>query len=520
MGVSMRVIIKILVRAAAACLLLLTVWLAVELGHVMFVRFYIPRHNAYILAKAGKAPWPGAVSPGASERIVMPPLSVHWNDGAANPANEWEIPQKDETPDQALVRRAAFPGLTEEQRTQFAIGNAETVLCYNAQGTLLNVYSDWYKRRTILDGTDSAFPYNDVRDFACDASRTGRPGAARVSLCDWAQGASADFYFLPTSEKPAVYAFVKLEYAYLSAKSATIPGDSRWDIQPLRYKRNLSGRYAGWDHYKTNQYGFRAPMVSIPKPKGVFRILCIGGSTTHEGGENDATYPAVLQERLREMFPGSPIEVFNCGIEGIRTPSQFVNMPDYLEMEPDLVVAYEGINDAANELQSAWYDAYPGWGRLAGTMPLLASFLRPRLSPSPETYHGWIRDFTLTNIESFRRIIVRRGARLALCSNAFPDYDVLPLEQRRFYDSCWWADATVYSKLIKAMNQEILDYCERKRVLYIPVSENIDPVIDYLGDHCHMRTPEGIRRKAYIVAERLRDYIAPVLESLKREETK
>ncbi len=49
-----------------------------------------------------------------------------------------------------------------------------------------------------------------------------------------------------------------------------------------------------------NSYGFRTHEFEVPKPEGVVRIICIGGSTTVAGRTNEDTYPALLETRLRE----------------------------------------------------------------------------------------------------------------------------------------------------------------------------------------------------------------------------
>ena len=48
-----------------------------------------------------------------------------------------------------------------------------------------------------------------------------------------------------------------------------------------------------------NSYGFRTHEFQVPKPEGMVRIICIGGSTTFAGRTNEDTYPALLEASLR-----------------------------------------------------------------------------------------------------------------------------------------------------------------------------------------------------------------------------
>ena len=53
-----------------------------------------------------------------------------------------------------------------------------------------------------------------------------------------------------------------------------------------------------------NSEGYRTHEFEVPKPKGLVRVVCIGGSTTVAGRTNDETYPALLEKKLRARFPG------------------------------------------------------------------------------------------------------------------------------------------------------------------------------------------------------------------------
>ena len=98
-----------------------------------------------------------------------------------------------------------------------------------------------------------------------------------------------------------------------------------------------------------NDYGYRGAAVTIPKPDGIFRIVILGGSTTygHALIVNEA-YPAQLQRILREQHNLPQVEVVNLGVPGYFSLDSLINLATRgLALEPDLVIVYDGVNDAA-----------------------------------------------------------------------------------------------------------------------------------------------------------------------------
>ncbi|MFT7461792.1 MAG: lysophospholipase L1-like esterase [Pseudohongiellaceae bacterium] len=100
-----------------------------------------------------------------------------------------------------------------------------------------------------------------------------------------------------------------------------------------------------------NPLGFRGVPVSPDKPDDVFRILCLGGSTTY-GSRVPAyrAYPARLQTMLTNAQRDDPslrYEVLNCGVPGYTTAESLVNLSLRLsDFKADALVIYHGINDA------------------------------------------------------------------------------------------------------------------------------------------------------------------------------
>lgn len=105
-------------------------------------------------------------------------------------------------------------------------------------------------------------------------------------------------------------------------------------------------------HYKTidiNSHGFRGNDITQEKPLDVYRIFVIGGSTTFGVGStsNSNTIPGYLQNYFNSV-PEINVEVINAGIPKAFSYSEinFVKRT-ILEYEPDLLIFYDGWNDAA-----------------------------------------------------------------------------------------------------------------------------------------------------------------------------
>jgi hypothetical protein len=89
----------------------------------------------------------------------------------------------------------------------------------------------------------------------------------------------------------------------------------------------------------------------VQKPADVFRVIMLGGSTVEGIGVNSPleSLPSKLQLLLEREFPRSSkqIEVINAGVSGFSSDQEYLFLiADLLRYKPDLVIAYDGWNDA------------------------------------------------------------------------------------------------------------------------------------------------------------------------------
>ena len=105
---------------------------------------------------------------------------------------------------------------------------------------------------------------------------------------------------------------------------------------------------------RINNLGFRGKDFQIQKPKGVFRIICLGDSVTAGFGVGDrGTYPAQLEAMLKRLYPDCAVEVINLGVTGYSSfqgRNLFFRLGE--KLKPDLVIVGFGPNDRMPALNS------------------------------------------------------------------------------------------------------------------------------------------------------------------------
>jgi hypothetical protein len=281
-------------------------------------------------------------------------------------------------------------------------------------------------------------------------------------------------------------------------------------IPNVKYKRNWrpQGEMATY-----NNYGFRDDDVIVPKPAGVYRIVCVGGSTTEEGNLNDFSYPNIMERHLRESL-GPHIEVINCGISGIRSYWEWRRMEDYLALEPDLIIYYNAINDLANEHLIIWRKSIRGWReKLLYSAALTRRFNHLLLPPDAEV-EQFIWEHTILNLRAMAWRARECGVPMAFCSFATPAEDLLNFRDRLYLDintrEVWGGGHLTYPTLQKALdvhNQLLRRMCDVDGLHYIPAAEELHGGMEHFLDTCHM-TPPGMEVKTAIIAR----HVAAIIE--------
>ena len=114
----------------------------------------------------------------------------------------------------------------------------------------------------------------------------------------------------------------------------------------LRYGLVPNVDYYGW--FRINSHGFRGREFPMDKAPGVFRIICLGGSTTFDTGSVGTArpWPEVLEAELRRGSSAQSVEVLNLGIGGATSLDSLIDLQTRaMAFHPDLVIVYQAHND-------------------------------------------------------------------------------------------------------------------------------------------------------------------------------
>jgi lysophospholipase L1-like esterase len=124
-------------------------------------------------------------------------------------------------------------------------------------------------------------------------------------------------------------------------------GDFGYRQRPGRFEKYQNGTQANF-----NAMGYRGPLVSVEKPRGTYRIVLLGGSTTFGFGVDDHdTIDAHMRTLLNRRLPGACFEVVNLALGGYDSYQVYERMRvDGTRLAPHLVIINSGINDVRNAL--------------------------------------------------------------------------------------------------------------------------------------------------------------------------
>lgn len=124
-----------------------------------------------------------------------------------------------------------------------------------------------------------------------------------------------------------------------AATELVAPSPRSWlEVQPL-VDLKLTGEDGRTIRIQTNESGLRSPTVTLPKPRGEYRILCLGGSALFGAGvDQQETMPARLEQYLKANTT-IPVEVLNAGCPDAGPLVSLLRYrQDLARLQPDLVL--------------------------------------------------------------------------------------------------------------------------------------------------------------------------------------
>lgn len=114
-----------------------------------------------------------------------------------------------------------------------------------------------------------------------------------------------------------------------------------------------------------NSFGIRDREYSLEKPPAAYRIFVVGDSFTFGSGvSNEEVYTERLEEELNARHNLTSFEVFNLGVVGTGTDSQYCRLLHYVDYSPDMVILQTHYTDVFDckemleEIKGAYGEKY------------------------------------------------------------------------------------------------------------------------------------------------------------------
>ena len=312
-----------------------------------------------------------------------------------------------------------------------------------------------------------------------------------------------------------------------------------------RQKPNRKFPYANQTYATSNSQGFRGPEVVVPKPTGTFRVVLLGGSTTHGWGVNDdETVDTAMRRLFRVGNPESNVEVVNLAFDGYDSYQLFERLlNDGLRLDPDLVIVNSGINDVRNARFPDLQDGDPrtlAWesvimqlraDRIRGRPTIwhtikqhsylarIPGFVRQRWNPAPGltkpsevTAHDGALAYFERNLLRMAELLSERGTPIIFSTppSALP-MNFAPTDTSR--QSYWLGNAATTQEYRDSLAGRMETVVEQLRRQGRPV-RYIRPVLapELFLDDCHL-TPEGSRSMAVRLADAANYYLSSASET-------
>jgi lysophospholipase L1-like esterase len=244
-----------------------------------------------------------------------------------------------------------------------------------------------------------------------------------------------------------------------------------------------------------NAQRFKGPLMAVPKPAGVFRIMCYGDSNTD--GPDRGSWSDQLQHILDERAGKGRLryEVVNAGVVGYSSHQGLLRFRQEAELyQPDVVIVSFGWNDAA-EIGGGIPDRdyQPSAWRVSVLRVLLKSRLylvlmrylakSPPAQPREHAARVPLSDY-LNNMEGFAETASKRGASVVFLTRPHREQEA----KLRFVQ--FW------ERQVPAYNSRLRLWAQEHRLPLIDVQAIFESAgAEFFADKSHFTTP-GHRRMA------------------------
>jgi len=179
------------------------------------------------------------------------------------------------------------------------------------------------------------------------------------------------YYVTPILRPMVNFIFKNEDYVPRTLSMYTWPWDYKTDR--ARPGHHINPLEPTMPAFNINSFGLRGKEFQIPKPKGTYRIVVYGGSSTFGSESTDEeTYPAQLEKKLQHEGYKN-VEVLNYGAHGKSLywiAQQYFNEVE--KIQPDLIVI--------NSIRNTFFDQLQRWTPYTDIVsPQKAIFLKTHL---------------------------------------------------------------------------------------------------------------------------------------------
>tara|TARA_R110002111_G_scaffold261826_3_gene335838 strand:- start:47415 stop:48635 length:1221 start_codon:yes stop_codon:yes gene_type:complete len=139
--------------------------------------------------------------------------------------------------------------------------------------------------------------------------------------------------------------------SHYDAEGFLIPSDVTYHrIRPLQHVSRKHPDTEELVRFTINSMGLRGKEYVIPKPAGVFRILCLGGETVLAPEMEDPDTFCVRLENLLQKQTQLKVEVVNGGVPDASPLMSYLELRhSLLGLQPDLILFHFDMSDVADD---------------------------------------------------------------------------------------------------------------------------------------------------------------------------
>ena len=281
-----------------------------------------------------------------------------------------------------------------------------------------------------------------------------------------------------------------------------------------------------------NSLGYRGENFSIAKKPGVFRIVCIGGSTTFGIGSSSdkTTYPQFLEDILNSKVQNQDFEVINAGVSGYTTAENLINLEfRIVDISPDLIVIYDGYNDFKPNRVPNFKSDYSHWRyrepiyigrpfldnfRFYAKLKKLILKYSPRKQDSPFPELKRFDNASIDGVDAFKRnlrsityIAKSKNIKVLLSTFVIPlNDDNLKKDPERFRNLLYFTPTFTYKGILDAKtkyNNAIKEVAKEENIPLVDSNKIMPQSLEYFDDYVHFND-----KGAFLMAKNIADTIS------------